>query len=36
MIWETGVQLKVKSYQRLGAALFSTQHYKVRIKQSLE
>ena len=37
MIWETGVQFQVESYQRLlkmvlDAALLNTQHYKVRIR----
>ena len=41
MVWETGVQSQVESYQRLkkmvlDAALLSTQHYKVRIKGKME
>ena len=37
MVWETGVQSQVESYQRLkkmvlDSALLNTQHYKVRIK----
>ena len=40
MVWETGVQSQVESYQTqkmvLDAALFSTQHYKVMIKGKVE
>ena len=41
MVWETGVQSQVESYQRLkkmalDATLFSTQYYKVRIKGKVE
>ena len=41
MVWETGVQSQVKSYQRLkkmvlDAALLNTQHYKVWIKGKVE
>ena len=41
MVWETGVQSQVKSYQRikkmvLDAALLNTQQYKVRIKDKVE
>ena len=40
MIWETGVQCQVESYQRLkmvlDAALLNTQQYKVRIKSKVE
>ena len=37
MVWETGVQSQVKSYQKLkkmvlDIALLNTQHYKLRIK----
>ena len=41
MVWETRVQSKVKSYQRLkkmvlDATLLNSQHYKVRIKGKVE
>ena len=41
MVWETGVQSLVESYQRLkkmilDAALLNTQYYKVRIKGKVE
>ena len=41
MVWETGVQSQVESYQRLkkivlDTALFNTQYYKVRIKGKME
>ena len=41
MIQQTGVQSQVESYQRpkkmvLDAALFNTQHYKVRVKGKVE
>ena len=41
MVWETRVQSQVESYQKLkkmvlDAALFNTQHYKVRIKGKVE
>ena len=41
MVWETGVQSPVKSYQRLkemvlDSALLNTQRYKVRIKGKVE
>ena len=41
MVWETGVQSQVESYQRhkkmiLDAALLNTQHYKVWIKGKVE
>ena len=41
MVWETGIQSQVESYQRLRkmvlhAALLNTQHYKVYIKGKVE
>ena len=41
MVWKTGIQSQVESYQRLkkmvfDAALLSTQPYKVRIKGKVE
>ena len=41
MVWETGVQSQVESYQRLkkmvlDASLLNTQHYKIRNKGKVE
>ena len=41
MVWETGVQSQVESYQRLkkmvlDTALLNTQHYKVGIKNKVK
>ena len=41
MVWETGIQSQVESYQRLkkmvlDSTLLNTQHYKVRIKGKVQ